>query len=152
MALVCLGMTLCSHATAQSSSQLHMQVPAEYQVTVTALRDLVRSIIANAGPSAGKKREAEDNSKKIGALFWRMNAGELKPEILDKLRALGSAIQSGNRDEANIIRVRRHSILAGFLLSSQHHPGSCQHSRGSLDPQYCLPPSLALPLRQPLFR
>ena len=93
-----------------------MQVPAEYQVIISTLRDLVRSIIANAAPS--KKREAEDNSKKIGALFWRMNAGELKPEILDKLRALAAAIQSGNSQEATSYRVRPHSILARYLPST----------------------------------
>ena len=83
-----------------------MQVPAEYQVIVTALRDLVQSFITNAGAHPGKKREADDNSKKIGTLFWRMNAGELPPEVLDKLRALVSAIQSGNAAEAASIQVR----------------------------------------------
>ncbi len=127
-------MMLRDHETARSPSQLQMQVPAEYQVIVTALRELVRSIIANAGPSAGKKREAEDNSKKIGALFWRMNAGELKPEILDKLRALVTAIQSGDSQQAISMQVSLRS-WHGVCQVLQLCPGICQHSgQAFLDP------------------
>ena len=81
------------------------QVPAEYQVIITALRSLVQGFLASAGGHAGRKREADDNSKKVGALFWRINAGELPAEVLDKFRALASAIQSGNGPEASSIQV-----------------------------------------------
>jgi len=30
---------------------------------------------AGAGAHPGKKREVEDSSKKLGALFWKMNKG-----------------------------------------------------------------------------
>ncbi len=86
------------------------QVPAEYQVIVSSLRDLVHTFITNAGTHPGKKREADDNSKKVGVLFWRINAGELSPEVLDKLRALVSAIQSGNGPDATSIQVSKPSI------------------------------------------
>lgn len=102
---------------------MNTQVPAEYQVIVTALRELVQSFVANAGAHAGRKREADDNSKKVGALFWRMNAGELKPEVLDKLRALVSAIQSGNAQEAASIQVRLCLIFPWRTLPVQCHPG-----------------------------
>ena len=66
----------------------------------------------------GRKREADDNSRKVGALFWRMNAGELKPEVLDKLRTLVSAIQSGNAQEAASIQVSLAPAFAWCMLSS----------------------------------
>ncbi len=31
---------------------------------------------AAAGAHPGKRREVEDSSKKLGALFWKMNKGE----------------------------------------------------------------------------
>ena len=82
-----------------------MQVQGEDQVIVSTLRDLVQSFITSAGAHPGKKREAEDNSKKIGALFWRLNAGELSPEVQSKLKALVAAIKSGNAQEASSVQV-----------------------------------------------
>ena len=88
-----------------------VQVRGEDQVIVSTLRELVQSFITNAGAHPGKKREAEDNSKKIGALFWRLNAGELSPDVQDKLRALVAAIKSGNGQEASSVQVCRMQAL-----------------------------------------
>lgn len=104
-----------------------MQVPAEYQVIVNTLRELVQGFIAAAGAHPGRKREADDNSKKIGGLFWRINAGELPNEVLDKLRALVAAIQTGNGPEASGIQVRRSCSLV-IWQPPVISPAACQRA------------------------
>lgn len=50
---------------------------------------------AAAGAHPGKKREVEDSSKKLGALFWKMNKGGLNKEGYSHFGLLG-----GRRQEA----------------------------------------------------
>jgi hypothetical protein len=83
-------------------------------VIISVLREMVQGFIANAGAHPGRKREAEDNSRKIGALFWRANASELPAEVLNKLRSLSQAIQAGNTQDATAIQVR--ALLMSHLM------------------------------------
>lgn len=54
---------------------------------------------------AAKKREMDDNSKKLGQLFWKLNAGELSAELLPQLQQLCLAIDAANWTAASGIQV-----------------------------------------------
>jgi len=69
---------------------------------------------------AAKKREMDDNSKKIGQLLWRLNAGEVSQGVLPKLLQLCQAIDSADWHTANHIQVGRLSLqLTAFYISMQ---------------------------------
>ena len=106
-------------------STYSVQVPAEYQVIMSVLREMVQGFITRAGSHPGRKREAEDNSRKIGALFWRVNAAELPPEVLDKLRSLAQAIQAGNTQDATAIQVGALIRIFLTLHLVTHGPQPC---------------------------
>lgn len=71
---------------------------------VAALRALVQEVAAALGPA--KKREAEDNSRRIGVLFWRINAGEVSPGVQAQLQQLAAALSAGDVATAQSIQVR----------------------------------------------
>lgn len=48
------------------------------------------------GGSQVKKREIEDNSRKIGTLFAKLNSGDISPNVSSKLIQLCSALDSGD--------------------------------------------------------
>jgi hypothetical protein len=56
---------------------------------------------------AAKKREMEDNSKKLGQLLWRLNAGDVSAGVIPKLLQLAQAIDAGDWHSANHIQVRK---------------------------------------------
>lgn len=58
--------------------------------------------------SAAKKREMDDNSKKLGQLFWKLNAGEVSAELLPQLLQLCAAIDAANWMVASGIQVSDH--------------------------------------------
>ncbi len=70
---------------------------------VAALRGLVQEVAAALGPA--KKREAEDNSRRIGALFWRINAGDVSPGVQAQLQQLSAALSAGDIAAAQSIQV-----------------------------------------------
>ena len=55
--------------------------------------------------TAAKKREMEDNTKKIGQLFWRLNQGDVSEGVVPKLVQLCQAIDTGDWVTANHIQV-----------------------------------------------
>lgn len=50
--------------------------------------------------AASKKREMDDNSKKLGQLFWKLNAGEVSEGVVQKLLLLKQALDQGNLNQA----------------------------------------------------
>lgn len=55
---------------------------------------------------AVKKREMDDSSKKIGQLFWKLNAGEVSASVVPKLQQLCAAIDAGDWHTANQVQVQ----------------------------------------------
>jgi protein transport protein SEC31 len=47
----------------------------------------------------------DDNTRKVGGLLWRLNAGEVSPGVIPKLVALCAAIDAGDWHTANHIQV-----------------------------------------------
>ncbi|KAK1321736.1 hypothetical protein QJS10_CPA03g00730 [Acorus calamus] len=76
-------------------------------VVVTLTRIYLESLDAAGGPRApqNKKRDLEDISKKIGALFAKLNTGDISPNVASKLSQLCEAVDSGNFSGALHIQV-----------------------------------------------
>lgn len=57
----------------------------------------------------------DDNSKKIGQLLWRLNAGEVSGGVVPKLLQLCQAIDAADWHSANHIQVRGHARSARWV-------------------------------------
>ncbi len=77
-------------------------------------------VFVRASFSAAKKREMDDNSRRIGALFWKLNEGQVAPHVLQKLLQLCAALDAGNWPAAAHIQVRLPTALEAkgcFLIT-----------------------------------
>ncbi|KAF5833999.1 hypothetical protein DUNSADRAFT_9484 [Dunaliella salina] len=81
------------------------RVPPDQQPIVASLVNLHASCTPFATNPA-KKREMDDNSKKIGQLLWRLNAGEVSEGVVPKLMQLCMAIDAADWHAANHIQVQ----------------------------------------------
>ncbi|KAL4435628.1 hypothetical protein ABPG77_002591 [Micractinium sp. CCAP 211/92] len=80
-------------------------VPAELRPVVNSITNLYKVCEMGAGGHPGKKREVEDSSKKLGALFWRMNKGEVSQSVASKLLQLCQALDGGDFVTATHLQV-----------------------------------------------
>ncbi|XP_058107910.1 protein transport protein SEC31 homolog B isoform X2 [Magnolia sinica] len=83
-------------------------VPAELRPVITTLTRLYNETSEALGGSRAnpaKKREIEDNSRKIGALFAKLNSGDISPNAASKLGQLCQALDSGEFAAALHIQV-----------------------------------------------
>ena len=83
-----------------------MQVSSEMQPVVASLKALVQTCSAAVAGQPAKRREAEDNSKRVGGLFWRLNAGQVSAPVQAQLVALARALDAGDLATASQIQVR----------------------------------------------
>lgn len=81
------------------------QVPPEMQPVVASLRALVEACGAAMAAQPAKRREAEDNAKRVGGLFWRLNAGQVSAPVQAQLAALARALDAGDLGTASQIQV-----------------------------------------------
>ncbi|KAL5543632.1 hypothetical protein UlMin_007416 [Ulmus minor] len=83
-------------------------VPAHQKpvvATLTRLFNETSEALGGARANPGKKREIEDNSKKIGALFAKLNSGDISRNAAEKLVQLCQALDSGDFSTALQIQV-----------------------------------------------
>ncbi|KAL5199137.1 hypothetical protein ABZP36_002649 [Zizania latifolia] len=73
-----------------------LKVSAELRPVITTLTRLFDETSKAMGGSQVKKREIEDNSRKIGALFAKLNSGDISPNVSSKLIQLCSALDSSD--------------------------------------------------------
>ncbi|KAF5180814.1 transport protein SEC31-like protein, partial [Thalictrum thalictroides] len=74
-------------------------VPAQQRTVVTTLTKLFNETSEALGGSRanpGRKREIDDNSRKIGALFAKLNSGDISKNAADKLVQLCHALDMGD--------------------------------------------------------
>ncbi|KAG2638808.1 hypothetical protein PVAP13_2NG639600 [Panicum virgatum] len=64
--------------------------------TLTRLFDETSKAPGGSQATQAKKREIEDNSRKIGALFAKLNSGDISPNVSSKLIQLCSALDSSD--------------------------------------------------------
>lgn len=53
-----------------------------------------------------QRKEMEDNAKKLGILFWKLNAHDLSEEVVGQLVPLSHALSAGDIATAKAIHVR----------------------------------------------
>uniref|UniRef100_A0A7S0R5S9 SRA1/Sec31 domain-containing protein n=1 Tax=Chlamydomonas leiostraca TaxID=1034604 RepID=A0A7S0R5S9_9CHLO len=96
------------------------KVPGDQRAAITSLSNLFNSCVPLANNPA-KKREMDDNTKKIGQLFWRLNAGDVSEGVVPKLLQLCAAIDAADWHTANHIQVQMTTTdweECGFWLSA----------------------------------
>ena len=64
--------------------------------TLTRLYNETSEALGGVHANLSKKREIEDNSKKIGSLFAKLNSGDLSPNAASKLRQLCQALDASD--------------------------------------------------------
>lgn len=82
--------------------------PAPQRPVITTLTRLFNETSeALGGPRANpaKKREIDDNSKKIGALFAKLNSNDISKNAVEKLVQLCQALDNGDYSTALQIQV-----------------------------------------------
>lgn len=73
--------------------------------TLTRLFNETSEVLGGAHANAAKKREIEDNSRKLGALFSKLNSGDISKNAADKLVQLCQALDNGDYGTALQIQV-----------------------------------------------
>ncbi|PON74322.1 Guanine nucleotide-binding protein, beta subunit [Parasponia andersonii] len=73
--------------------------------TLTRLFNETSEALGGSRANPGKKREIEDNSRKIGALFAKLNSGDISKNAADKLGQLCQALDNGDFSTALQIQV-----------------------------------------------
>ena len=87
---------------------------------IASLRALVQACAAGLAGVPAKKREMEDNSKRVGGLFWRLNARQVSAPVCAALGQLAAALDAGDLATASQIQARAHQRLR--LFSGSEHP------------------------------
>ena len=80
-------------------------VSQEMQGVVVSLSALYRNCSAVAASNPIKKREMDDNSKRLATLFYSLNAGDVSTKVCTKLKDLCRALDSGDFASASHIQV-----------------------------------------------
>ncbi|PKU77187.1 protein transport protein SEC31 homolog B [Dendrobium catenatum] len=83
-------------------------VPAELRPvigTLTRLYNETSEALGGQRANPARKREIEDNSRKIGVLFAKLNSGDISPNASSKLRQLCQALDAGDFASALHIQV-----------------------------------------------
>lgn len=73
--------------------------------TLTRLFNETSEALGGARANPAKKKEIEDNSKKIGALFVKLNSGDISKNAVDKLAQLCQALDNHDFGAALQIQV-----------------------------------------------
>lgn len=73
--------------------------------TLTRLFNETTEALGGSRANPAKKREIEDNSKKLGALFAKLNSGDISKNAAEKLVQLCQALDNGDFGTALQIQV-----------------------------------------------
>ncbi|KAL3153542.1 hypothetical protein ABBQ38_011870 [Trebouxia sp. C0009 RCD-2024] len=84
--------------------------PANVSPQVKPLLDSLRTLHQTCASAPqlqapNKKREMDDNSKKMGQLFWKLNAGDVSEGVVQKLLQLKQALDQGDFNKASSIQI-----------------------------------------------
>lgn len=90
------------HLTLQTADA--SRVPAELKPAVAQLHALYGACAPLANNPA-RKREMDDNAKRLGALVWRLNEGQVSPHVAQRLLALCAALARGDWQGAAAVQV-----------------------------------------------
>lgn len=79
------------------------KVSEDMQLVAAVLKQLHEGV-AGAAPPA-KKREMDDNSRRLGGLLWKLNEGEISGAVCSKLQSLCTALKAGDLAGAYKVQV-----------------------------------------------
>lgn len=88
---------------------------ASQKPVITTLTRLYNETTEALGANPAKKREIEDNSRKLGALFAKLNSGDISKNAAEKLVQLCQALDKGDFGTALQIQVNRESPQFSFF-------------------------------------
>lgn len=94
-------------------------------MTLTRLFNETSQALGGSRANPAKKREIEDNSKKLGALFAKLNSGDISKNASDKLIQLCQALDNGDFSTALQIQVAFWRILVSFGCTVGQEITSC---------------------------
>jgi protein transport protein SEC31 len=80
-------------------------VPPELRGVARTVAGLHAACEAAAGAHPARRREVDDAGRKLGALLWRLNAGEVSPAVGEGLRQLCGALDAGDYAAAAHVQV-----------------------------------------------
>lgn len=80
------------------------RIPGDLSGPARSLVGLYQSLLPLAAANPIKRKEMEDNSKKLAILLWRMGNGEVSPQLAARLRDLGAALDRSDMATANGIQ------------------------------------------------
>lgn len=92
--------------TVQTADTSNVPAPQKPVIaTLTRLYNETSEALGGSRANPAKKREIEDNSRKIGALFAKLNSGDISKNAADKLVQLCQALDNGDYSTALQIQV-----------------------------------------------
>eukprot|EP00775_Hariotina_reticulata_P008692 gene8692-8873_t len=80
------------------------KVPADQKALLASLNNLFNACMPLANTPA-RKREMDDNSRRLGGLFWKLNEGQVAQHVVAKLMQMCAALDAGNWPAAQHIQV-----------------------------------------------
>eukprot|EP00898_Chlorokybus_atmophyticus_P008870 jgi/Chlat1/8985/Chrsp94S08270 len=81
------------------------QVQGNLKPIVSSLTRLYETCAGAAANHPAKRREMDDNSKRIATLLFKLNIGDVSPGVVDKLLQLCKALDAGDFASANHLQV-----------------------------------------------
>lgn len=88
--------------------------------SLTRLFNETSEALGGSRANPAKKREIEDNSKRLGGLFAKLNSGDISKNASDKLLQLCQALDNGDFGTALQIQVSQLQFLASTWLCRYH--------------------------------
>ncbi|UPR03903.1 protein transport protein SEC31 [Chloropicon primus] len=79
------------------------KVDQQLQSAVAVLKESYQVCARALEGNPGKKREVQDNSRRIGILFWKLNNGDVKPSVKSALQEIAKAL--AGRDFATASKI-----------------------------------------------
>lgn len=80
------------------------KVAPEQRPVIASLNNLFNSCVPLVNNPA-KRKEMDDNSKRLGQMLWKLNAGEVSPHVVQKLMQLCQSLDAGDLATASHIQV-----------------------------------------------
>eukprot|EP01025_Chloroclados_australasicus_P033894 TRINITY_DN3466_c1_g1_i3.p1 TRINITY_DN3466_c1_g1~~TRINITY_DN3466_c1_g1_i3.p1 ORF type:complete len:301 (-),score=56.38 TRINITY_DN3466_c1_g1_i3:531-1433(-) len=81
------------------------QVPADQKAIVTSILNLFNACEAGVQGNPSKKREMDNNSKRLGELFWKLNEGQVSSDVVSKFKELAIALDANDWSTATRLQV-----------------------------------------------
>lgn len=88
--------------------------------TLTRLFNETSEALGGSRANPAKRREIEDNSKRLGGLFAKLNSGDISKNASDKLLQLCQALDNGDFGTALQIQVNQLNCKFCVVLLTMH--------------------------------